>query len=34
MLIAIKNTILMEIDTNIIINAVGEKYMLLSKLLL
>ena len=34
MLMAIENKILMEIDNNIIINAVGEKSNLLSKLLL
>jgi hypothetical protein len=34
MLMAIENKILMEIDNNIIINAVGEKSKLLSKLLL
>jgi hypothetical protein len=34
MLMAIKNTILMEIDNNTIINAIDEKSKLLSKLLL
>lgn len=33
MLMAIENKILMKLDNNIIINAVGEKFKLLSKLL-